>query len=291
MKTLSLLPLLALSSFCRAGTNLTPASSPAYSGNAGWIDSRAGDGVAGLLAGQCVCAGFLYSANCGWINMGDGTPNNGAQYLNIHGGDCGVNRLAGGKLRGLAWGANIGWISFEDTGNPRIDPATNQLLGHAWSAGTGWSSLATPAGGIFIVPSDTDHDGIPDAWELQHAADLTVLSAGGDSDHDGQSDTAEYASDTNPLNAAEYLKVTAFSSTVASGLASLTWTGKPTRSYRVQMSTDLEAWTYAPFQGVPPANLQLTAGSAAPATTRNVMKPAGPRMFFRVIALKPPAAP
>lgn len=101
------------------------------------IDPKAGDGTSGLVLGACVCTGFLYSANCGWINTGEGTPTNGAQYANTSGADFGINRLPDGKLRGLAWGANMGWIRFEDPGNPRLDPATNELLGKTWSANTG----------------------------------------------------------------------------------------------------------------------------------------------------------
>jgi|GEM_PF-3963658 len=292
MKPLRLSLLLALpallSQMLPAETNLTPASSFFCSSNTGWIDPKAGDGSAGLIAGQCICAGFLYSANCGWINMGDGTPNNGAQYTNNLGADFGVNRLPGGKLRGLAWGANIGWINFEDTGNPRIDPVTNQFLGYAWSASTGWISLATPAGGIFVVPSDTDHDGLPDIWENQYAASLATLGAG-DLDKDGQSDAAEYAADTDPSDAQSNLLITGF--TPGANLVSLTWTSSPARNYRVQSSSDLLNWNFLNFIGVPPANLQIAAGAAGATTTRNLLKPAGPRMFFRVIALKPPAAP
>ncbi len=283
-----LLLLAALSTPAAAQTNITPASSLAYSGNTGWLDPKAGSGSNGVIAGQCVCAGFLYSANCGWINMGDGTPNNGAQYTNTNGVDAGVNRLPDGKLRGLAWGANIGWINFENTGNPRIDPATHQLLGHAWSASTGWISLATPAGGIFILDSDVDNDGLPDAWENSYATTATL--GAGDLDGDGASDADEYAAGTDPTESGSQLLITAFTPTTGTA-ASITWTSSPARNYRVQVSSDLLTWNYASFQVIPPANPLISAGAAGTTTTRSVIKPAGPRAFFRVIALKPPAQP
>lgn len=284
------LPLLlaALSIPARAQTNLTPATSLAHCANAGWIDPKAGDGSHGLTVGQCVCAGFLYSANCGWINTGDGTPANGAQYSNANGADFGVNRLPDGKLRGLAWGANIGWLNFEHTGDPRIDPVTNQLLGHAWSASLGWIALTTPAGGIFVIDSDTDDDGLPDLWENEYATTAS-LSAAGDLDGDGASDAAEYAAGTDPADSNSQLLVTNFINNAST--VSLTWTSSPGRYYRVQASTDLQTWSYLNFQGIPPANLQIAAGSAGSVTTRTLAKPAGPRAFFRVIALKPPAQP
>ena len=29
--------------------------------------------------------------------------------------------MGDGRLRGMAYGANVGWINFEDQGNPRVD--------------------------------------------------------------------------------------------------------------------------------------------------------------------------
>jgi hypothetical protein len=272
-----------------AGTSLTPASGPAWGANIGWIDPQAGDGTNGAVLGACVCKGFLYSANCGWINLGDGTPANGAQYTNTSGSDSGVNRLPDGRLRGLAWGASIGWINFEDTGNPRLDPATGELTGKAWSAGCGWICFDTPPGGIYTVVTDTDHDGLPDEWEYSYAASLTTLTANGDSDGDGQSDAAEYAAGTDPADAGSLLRITAFTPGVST--ASLTWTSSPNRNYRVQVSSDLTNWTWDNFAVIFPANPLISAGAAGTTTTRTVLKPAGPRQFFRVIALKPPAAP
>ena len=52
-----------------------------------------------------------------------------------------------------------------------------------------------------VDPSDTDQDGIPDAWEQLYfpgTAGLVILSATGDYDHDGYSDYQEYLNGTNP---------------------------------------------------------------------------------------------
>lgn len=54
---------------------------------------------------------------------------------------------------------------------------------------------------IETVP-DTDSDGLPDPWEnLYFPGDLTKLSAAGDADGDGMTDTAELAKSTHPNNA------------------------------------------------------------------------------------------
>ncbi len=60
---------------------------------------------------------------------------------------------------------------------------------------------------------------------------------------------------------------------------------------RVLTSSDLVTWNYANFFVIPPASPLITKGSAGATTTRLVVKPAGTRAFFKVIALKPPAQP
>ena len=89
--------------------------------------------------------GYIYGANVGWINLGDGTPANGTSYTNTSATDFGVNCSAGAagekNLRGFAYGANIGWVNFEATGNPRVILNTGRLRGYVWSANSGWINL------------------------------------------------------------------------------------------------------------------------------------------------------
>lgn len=253
----------------------------AYGANTGWLDARSGDGTYGLKAGPCVLKGLLYSANCGWINVGDGSPVNGQQYANTDGTDSGVNRLPDGRLRGLAWGASIGWINFEDTGNPRIDPLSGMVLGMAWSAGTGWISFDTPQTDLHVLSQDTDNDTIPDVWELLHAPNLSVLGANTDTDGDGQNDPAEYAADTDPGDKASVLRITYLAMRPDLGAGTMRWVSTPTRAYRVQTSPDLINWS---FITVPP----LYYGDDFGINSASVPF-IGPKHYFRVIALKPPA--
>jgi len=60
-----------------------------------------------------------------------------------------------------------------------------------------------PDGSLFIPAnaSDTDGDGLPDAWERQYAPDLTTFTATGDFDGDGLADKDEYTRDSNPTKA------------------------------------------------------------------------------------------
>jgi hypothetical protein len=129
----------------RANTTIDPVNRYAWGANIGWIDWHA-NGANGAVIGQNFCSGYIYSANCGWINLGSGSPANGVSYQNNSGSDFGVNVDNSGNLRGYAWGANIGWINFEDTGAPAVNLATGQFSGYAWSANCGWINLSSGYG-------------------------------------------------------------------------------------------------------------------------------------------------
>lgn len=54
--------------------------------------------------------GFVWSENCGWINLGNGD----GPYANSNNTNFGVNANGAGQLSGFAWGENIGWINLDD---------------------------------------------------------------------------------------------------------------------------------------------------------------------------------
>ncbi len=70
---------------------------------------------------------------------------NYVQYQNASAADYGVNTDALGNLRGYAYGANIGWVAFENVGTPQVNLLTGQLSGSVWSANCGWISLSNNA--------------------------------------------------------------------------------------------------------------------------------------------------
>ncbi|MDX2175337.1 MAG: hypothetical protein SF028_02595 [Candidatus Sumerlaeia bacterium] len=131
-------------------------------------------------------SGLVWSANAGWINLGDGSPANGHKYANEAGEDFGVNVDATSDrghflLSGLAWSANLGWISFDAPEGaaaedlPRIEKNTGLLKGRAWSANVGWLTFETgkeeafvqtgllrPASEVFnaILGHETPHPGL-----------------------------------------------------------------------------------------------------------------------------------
>ena len=272
-----------------AQTTINATNKYAYGANTGWINFR-GDVTNGVRIGEAYLSGSAYGANFGWMNLGDGTPVNGHTYSNTSAADCGVNHDGAGNLTGYAYGANISWINFgwaasNDPNRPRFDLLSGQFLGYAYSANTGWinlgsGSLATDT----IVSPDTDSDGIADAWEFQKFGNLSLAGIGTDTDGDGESDAAEYAADTNPNSAADFLRV--ISQTYNGTMTQVTLqfaTTRPTRLYRIESSTTLlntgpGAWA--------------TAGTtflADPGTTTTKIVSFGTinARFFRAVAEKP----
>lgn len=202
MKTICFISLFfAAGSF--AATTIDPANPYGYGANVGWI-KFSGDVANGAVIGEAFCSGYIYSANCGWISLGDGSPDDGMAYANDSSTDFGVNHDGLGNLSGYAYGANIGWINFEQAhGQPQVDLMTGDLSGYVWSANVGWLDLSGVQT-LSLAVVDSDGDGISDAWEYGHTNTLALLN-GGDADGDGISDLDEYLADTDPFDAGDYL--------------------------------------------------------------------------------------
>ena len=267
-----------------AATTINAVHREAYGANIGWINFR-GDVTNGSVIGLYYSTGYVWSANAGWINLGSGAPTNGFSYANTSASDWGVNLvLPGGFLRGLAYGANIGWINFETNGNPRVDLATGALSGYAYGANVGWISLSNAL--AFVQTDrldwglDADADGIPDAYERAHTGALTNLTAGGDADDDGADDVHEFLADTDPLDDASVLEITAWSRAAASN--AVTWTVEPTRTYRLERTgaaTNQATWT--------DSGLGVLSPDGGPTLTGLVPDPAATTTFYRAKALVP----
>lgn len=262
-----------------AASNFNAVDSFSWASNLGWLNWR-GDVQNGVEVDQFICAGFLYSANAGWINMGNGAPSNGIAYQNNSASDFGVNVDSAGNLTGFAYGANIGWINFAASGRPQIDLHTGRLTGFVYGANVGWFNLGdvtfAPRVDTLAAGRDSDGDGIPDAWEISHVGNLTSLTATGDFDHDGQSDLEEYLADTDPTDPADNLRIVSFS------LTTLTWTTRPTRQYSLQSRSSFD-----------PAAAWVDSGlGVLSATGPNLSTPipsgfAGTQRYFRVQAVRP----
>src|SRR5215472_5192168 len=195
-----------------AATTINSTNRYSYGANLGWIDWRS-DTNNGAVIGEYVCSGYLYAANVGWISLGSGVPANGIQYQNNSPTDFGINNYDG-FLLGYGYGANIGWINFESTGLPRVDLKTGKLSGYAYGANVGWINLSNSVAFVqtdTLAPGlDSDHNGLPDAWEWNYFGHLGV-DPNGDPDGDGMSNRQEYLAGTNPNNPDDKLVITAVS--------------------------------------------------------------------------------
>jgi hypothetical protein len=256
----------------------------AYGSNIGWIDCRA-DTANGAVLGDYVCDGFLYAANAGWIQLGNGRPANGVRYGNHSAGDFGVNHDGLGNLRGYAYAANLGWIAFEDLGAPKVDLQSGRISGAAYSANAGWISLSNAVAFVqtdTLAPGvDTDGDGIPDAYEFLWTGGLDLMNATSDLDGDGQSDRQEYQADTSPVDPLDRLNITAFDFVSATNSV-LTWTTRATRFYRVEFRPD-----FNPESAWADAGPGLVSPDTGPTTTRPLTNAPAQQRFLRVEAVRP----
>ena len=267
-----------------AETTVGDASPYAYAANAGWINLR-GDAAHGFAVGLSYCTGHLWSPALGWIGVGNG-PTNGWSYTQLSAADWGVNHDGLGALSGYAYGANIGWVIFEQTyGKPRVDLLSGAVSGWAWSPNIGWigfsNQFAQARMTSLSAGPDSDGDGIADAWEYKRAGSLGVFKGNGaDADNDGASDLAEFGADTDPANAASALAITAFERSAASNRVE--WTVQATRQYRLQRAAALGADTVWDDSG-----LGLMAPGSSGRLSRQVPEAGVRSRFYRVKAVLP----
>ena len=275
--------------FLPAASTIHPTQKYAYSANAGWINFRPDQPTSptGIVFGDYFLSGYAYAANFGWIDFGDGTPTNGIRYQNSSATDFGVNHDGLGNLSGYAYAANVGWINFgwagsADPNRPRVDLATGVFSGYAYGANIGWINLGA---GYLTTSSmaitDTDGDGMADAWEREHFGGLRVANATTDYDRDGARDASEYASSTDPKNPADYMRIVSHTYDEFRGMTSctVTFTTTPGRMYRLQTSNDLAVWSESGFGTFAP--------DSGATTTRVVVWPDASRKFIRAVAVLP----
>ncbi len=113
-----------------------------------------------------------------------------------------------------------------------------------------WQAAAPTPGRMNqgAMAADTDHDGLPDEWELAHGLDPkdpTGLNGPlGDPDMDSLNNLQEFIAGTDPLNSQDYLRFDAV--TITNSLCVLSFTAHPGRLYTVEILDTLDpanTWT------------------------------------------------
>ena len=90
---------------------------------------------------------------------------------------------------------------------------------------------------VFSVSGlDSDGDGLPDEWELNHFGDLSSSDGTIDSDGDGLSDMEEFITGTDPVNPADSLRLS-----LTSGMKGF-WQAKADLRYQLFVSSNLFDW-------------------------------------------------
>ena len=277
-----------------AASNISANHSFSYGANIGWLEWRP-SATDGVTLGELYLSGKIWSANCGWIDLGSGSPANGYRYQNNSATDFGVNLNPDGTLEGYAYGANIGWIRFtKTTASGPLDPdqvarfdfKTGIFHGYAYGANIGWIDLGNNSSYVKATTiefgSDADGDSIPDNWEKQYTGGTSVLTGSGDYDGDGLTDLEEYLANTDPTNPNDYLRVTHIASTGNGTSLSLTWNSSPSRCYQIEKRPDLFTGSWELNEG--PGYLAPDPGVS---TTHSFPQPAAEQGYYRVQAFVP----
>jgi hypothetical protein len=144
-----------------------------WSENCGWMnwrDSGSPGGTQGVLFRPTFAQGLIWCENIGYVNIGNG-PADGQAYDNLTGADFGVNIGPNGVLTGMAWGENVGWLSFSAAGQlprgeadpARIDVQQRRLRGWVWGENIGWVNLDDANAYVAVTglcgTADFDSDG------------------------------------------------------------------------------------------------------------------------------------
>jgi hypothetical protein len=103
-----------------------------------------------------------------------------------------------------------------------------------------------------VVDPDSDHDGIPDAWESAHGLTVGPNDAALDTDNDGSTNLQEYLAGTDPRDAASIFKLEALR---AQSDVILRFTAQANKSYTVQFRSSLASGAWQTYSNVAPQSV------------------------------------
>ena len=196
--------------------------------------------------------------------LADGNPGGGARHLDF-------------KLAATGEALTL----FDARGNvlDRVvfGPQLASVSEGRWPDGSGtltrFPTTPSPGGMNYL---DTDADGLPDAWEIQHGLDpLDPGDARQDSDGDGFDNRAEFAAGTDPRDPQS--RLTLGSVQASSGGVTLRFTAVAGKSYVVEFSATATGPFWSRLSAIKPRPVSGTVTVVDPSAAR-----AGTR-FYRLV--------
>lgn len=122
--------------------------------------------------------------------------------------------------------------------------------------------------------SDSDGDGMPDAWESANGLDPAMNDAGLDSDGDGLINVHEFMAGTSPKNAASSLALVIYQN--QANLV-LRFTAQSQKAYRIESSSNLGANSWQTFRDIPSDSIARDLEVPLPLAAA-----AGANQFYRI---------
>jgi hypothetical protein len=127
---------------------------------------------------------------------------------------------------------------------------------------------------LTVLDADTDHDGLPDQWELDHGLKVGVNDAQEDPDGDGMTNLEEYIAGTDPKSAASVLRLGIVPGTNS---VLLSFSAQPDIGYTLLWRNNMTSGTWQSLSNIATQSVLRTV------TVRDNAPGAFPQRIYRVV--------